>query len=188
MPRKSLVDLLLTKEDRAAFDRMIGEGKVSIDDLVNWLHGRGYEISRSSVHRHATKVDAVAEKLRQSRAITEALAKQLGDAGTQGEQGRLLVELTQSLVFDFLTKAAGDDDDKPSLAPQDIMQLGKGLSELAKSARYSQDFETKIKELAEKAAREEAAQRVKEVLKDSESKGISSDTVRLIMDRILGRS
>jgi len=180
MPKKSLVDILLTEEDRSDFDRLIGEGKSSLDELVEWLNGRGYEISRSSVHRHSTKISAIAEHLRQSRAVVKALATELGEATVQGEQGRLLVEMVRSLAFEMLT---GRGDEAAPLTPDDVMKLGKGFAELARAGRFDQDYETKIAERVEKETKARAAEAVKRV---AQTKGITQDTLDAITKMLTG--
>ncbi len=143
MPQKPKIQTELSPADLAEFNRLLASGRLSIDGLVLWLEGHGYDISRSSVGRYAQNFDQVARRLRESRQVTEALVQKLGDAATQGEQGRLLVEMTRGLVFDLLAKVQAED---AVLDPQSIMQLGKGLAELGKALRYDQDYEVKIRQ------------------------------------------
>ncbi|MBB4287736.1 phage protein Gp27 family protein [Roseospira goensis] len=151
MGRKSSIDTQLSDEDRAEFRRLLGTGRWTIDELTEWLDQRGYEISRSAVGRAAQRQAALAARLRETRAITEGLAADLGEAATQGRQGRLLVETTRDLVLRFLSQT---DVGEAGLDPKEVMMLGKGLSELAKAARYDQDFEEKVEVRARKLAAE----------------------------------
>ena len=184
MPQKSLVDILLTPEDRKSFDSLIAEGRLSIDGLVDWLTERGYEISRSSVHRHSTRISAVAEQLRQSRAVTDALAKELGDSAAQGEQGRLLVEMTRSMVFEFLSQT-NEDGTMRVLDTKSFMMLGKGLAELSKAMRLDQDFEDKIAEKVAARVKAEAVEVIEKAAKANQ-KGLTRDTAEFIKAQILG--
>ena len=145
MPRKSTVETGLSKEDKEALGKLIASGKWTLDGLLEWLGEKGYGISRSALHRHVKKVEKVAARLRESRQVTEALVSELGDAATQGKQGRLLVEMARSIVFDMLMKLQdGDGDDE--LTVRDAAFLGKGLAEMGRALRFDQDFETKIRE------------------------------------------
>ena len=143
MPQKSRIETELTEAELAEFNRLLATGRLTIDALVIWLECRGYRISRSSVGRYAQSFEQVASKLRESRQVTDALVAELGDSIAQGKQGRLLVEMTRSRVFDLLMKLQDDDD---GLDPQAVMQLGKGVAELGRALRLDQDFETKVRE------------------------------------------
>lgn len=147
---RSAIETELAPEDKAEFDRLLATGRLTLDGLVTWLAGKGYEISRSSVHRYRKRFDQVAERLRQSRAMTQALARELGDAAAQGQQGRMLVEMARTLIFDMMASLGPDQE----LGPKEIAMLGKGLAEVAKAARYDQDFEMKVREqVAREAAK-----------------------------------
>jgi len=180
MGRKSLVEMLLTEEDRASFDKLVAAGRLSVDGLADWLVERGYEISRSSAHRYASKYSAVAARMRQSRAVVEAMAAELGDSEMQGRQGRMLVEMTRSLIFDFLAKIseAGEDAEGGiAIDTKDIQQLGKGLAELARAQRLDQDFETKVHDIvrAKLLAEQKAALDSMEV-----AGGVTAQTLSII--------
>lgn len=172
MAPKPKIETELGEKDLAEFRRLLATGRLTIDGLTLWLEGRGYQISRSAVGRYAQNFDEVAAKLRQSRHVTEALVAELGDAAAQGKQGRLLVEMARSLVFDLMMKLQTAEGDGAPIDTKDVQQLGKGLAELAKALRYDQDFEIKVREevrrqeqakamaAAEKALGDEAAAKV----------------------------
>ncbi|MBE0529524.1 MAG: DUF3486 family protein [Rhodospirillales bacterium] len=183
MPRKSTVTALLPPADLRDLNEMIGSGRYTLDGLVEWLAERGFTLSRSALHRHGIDVRKVAEKLQQSREVTQALVAELGDAAAQGKQGRLLVEMARSIVFDLLMKLQTAEGDAPALTPMDVAMLGKGLAELGRALRYDQDFETKIREQVEKETKKAVAAEVETVAKE---KGLSADTVKAIKSRILG--
>lgn len=168
MAQKSRIETDLSDEDLSKFRRLLASGRLSIDALTTWLDAKGYEISRSSVGRYAKSFDQVARKLRESREVTDALVAELGEAAAQGKQGRLLVEMARSLVFDFLMQAQSNDI---ALDPKSAMMLGKGLAELGKALRLDQDFETKIREQAAKEALERAAQELDEAAQAATAAG-----------------
>ncbi|MBB4287787.1 phage protein Gp27 family protein [Roseospira goensis] len=184
MGRKSRIDTELSPDDRAEFRRLLGSGCLTIDELTDWLEAHGYDISRSAVGRASQRQAALAARLRETRAITDGLAAELGEAATQGRQGRLLVETSRSLVLDFLTRA---DTGEGGLDPKDVMMLGKGLAELAKAARYDQDFEQKVEVRARKLAAEMAAAKAGEMVeKAGPSAGLSAETIARLKADFLG--
>ncbi|KAA5603763.1 DUF3486 family protein [Roseospira marina] len=191
MGRKSRIDTELSPEDLSEFRRLLVAGRLTIDELTDWLEARGYEISRSAVGRAAKRQALMAARLRESRAITEGLVQELGDAATQGQQGRLLVEVSRSLVFDFLTQVQDAGGDGAALDPKDVMMLGKGLAELAKAARLDQDFEEKVEVRARTLAAEMAAKAIDNAAAEAQAageQGLSADRLAALRRGILGVS
>lgn len=160
---------------------MLGEKGWKIDQVVAYLEEAGHPRSRSALGRYKQNLDQVASKLRESREITDALARELGDAATQGKQGRLLVEMARSVVFDLLIKL--QEAENAAIDSKDVAMLGKGLAEMAKALRYDQDFETKIREQAMQEAKTQAADAAANV---AQQQGLNSDQVAFLRSRILG--
>lgn len=176
----------------AAVNRLLAEETATLDEIVAKLEELGHPRSRSALGRHSLRIKRVGRRLRQSREITEALAREMGDAATQGRQGRVMVELARTLVFDMIERltdideAAGTVDDdgnprQPVINPRDAAFLGKGLAELSRALRYDQDFETKVREAVREEERERAAAAVK---KGGERAGLSAEALRLIEEEL----
>ena len=182
MAVKSKIETELSSDDLKEFRHLMATGRCSIDDLVGWLAKRDYEISRSSVGRYSKNFERVAARLRESRQITEAIATELGESAIQGKQGRLLVEMTRSMVFDLLMKL---QDEEADLETKDVMMLGKGLADLGKALRNDQDFETKLREHIAAEERKRAADMVEKVAAKT-TKGLSKEAVSAIKAEILG--
>lgn len=178
MAQKSRIETELDPKDLAEFNRLLGTGRLTIDTLVVWLEGQGYEISRSSVGRYAQKFSALRDRMRQSREIVQALSQELGESAVQGQQGRMLVEMARTLVFDMMAKLS-EAEGGAVLEPQDVAFLGKGLAELGKALRYDQDFETKVRAIVQKEAAEAASTAVTEA-------GLSEEVAEAIRKKIFG--
>ena len=83
MGRKSTLRRL-PPEIRAEINRILSEGRLTLDELLEHLRSIGVEgVSRSALGRQKQKIDKIAAKLRQSREMTEALVREIG----QGHQG-----------------------------------------------------------------------------------------------------
>lgn len=175
---RSSIEMELPPETKAEFDRVLATGRLTLDGLVLWLQGKGYEISRSSVHRYKGRFDRMAERLRQSREVTQALARELGDVAEQGRHGQVLVEMARTLAFDMMNSLPDD----AQLDPKDLALLGKGLAEMARAARLDQDFEQKAEEIKAKATREAASTAVTA----AKAAGLTDDLARQIEAKILG--
>ncbi|MCK5575448.1 MAG: DUF3486 family protein, partial [Sphingomonadales bacterium] len=183
MPVKSSVQTELSKEDRKALNDLIGDDIHSLDELLEWLCEKGYDISRSALGRHAKKINEVGAKLRESRETTEALVKELGPDMTEGKQGRLLVEVLRSLVFDHLSKQLDGDEDAKGSSPMDFMLLAKTLKEMASANKIDTERDLKIREEVERKVKAAAIKAVEGVAK---SEGLTANTVAAIRKEVLG--
>lgn len=177
MARPSSVKLL-SPEILAEVNRLLADGRHTLDDIVEHLRGLGQEVSRSALGRHKQRFNAVAERLRQSREITATFVQELGESVMDGEQGRLLAEMVRGLVYEQLeARMTGEQEADPKA----IAMLGRTLKELAHATRLSQDYEVKVREIAAR----EAAQRMEE---SAAKAGVSPDVVRHIRRDILRMS
>lgn len=152
MPRPHTI-MRLPSEIRAEIDRFLAQQGRSVDEFAEFLATQlgplGVTVSRSAAHRYMQGYEVAAASLRRSREVTEALSRHLPEAELQGRQGRLLVEMVRTVVFDLLVKIQEGGIDE--IGTKDVQQLGKGLAELARALRLDQDFEIKIREEERKA-------------------------------------
>ncbi|MBF0249951.1 MAG: DUF3486 family protein [Alphaproteobacteria bacterium] len=184
MAQQSNIKRQLTDEHIAELNRRIGKGAHTIDDLFEWLTELGYEVSRSSVGRYSQSIRTIGERLRRSREVAGALVDKYGEA----EPSRAL-QLNVELMHDVIMQMFDGEDGAPVvLTPEQAMFMSSALRNLANASKTDAEHVRKIEEAAEKKAREEAAARVKEVLKDKKSKGMSKEMENAIIDGILGRA
>lgn len=158
-------------------NRILSEGRLTLDELLEHLRGMGVEtVSRSALGRQKQRIDKVAAKLRQSREITASLVQELGANSTEGEQGRLLVETLRGMIYDHLEARImeGELGD-----PKSFMALARTLKDMAQANRLDQDFEAKVRERVQKET-------VKAVEDSAREAGLSAETVEAIKSRILG--
>lgn len=190
MPPRHQIDRL-PSELRASIDRWLADENRSVDDftqfLAELLAPLDVSVSRSSAHRYMVNHEAAAARLRQSREMTAALAKELPDAAMQGKQGRVLVEMARTFVFDLLAEV---DREQATLDPKSIANIGKGLAELARAARLDQDFETKAAEIRRKAIAEAEAAAAKaaeeSITAAIQEQGLNENQAAFLRARILG--
>lgn len=188
MPPRHQIDRL-PSDVRQTIKRWLGDENRTVDEfttfLAELLAPHDISVSRSSAHRYMVSHERAASRLRQSREMTAALAKELPDAALQGQQGRVLVEMARTFVFDLLAQV---DEEGGVLDPNSIANIGKGLAELARAARLDQDFETKVEE-ARRKEREAAAAKLDDALSESEAageKGLSAERVAQLRRDFLG--
>lgn len=173
-----------------------------IRDQINGLRGAGWSIdqirqhlanlldqvpSRSALGRHIMGLDKLGERMRRSRDVASALARELGDApGSKAAQ--VNIELLQSLILDVFLKAEDSEEGGTDLAaisgsPQALMQLSRALESLGKASKTNVDFVAAAEARATAKARQEAATSAEAVARE---KGLSADTIAAIKAGIFG--
>lgn len=174
MGRKSTLRRL-PPEIQTEINRILSEGRLTLDELLEHLRGIGVEgVSRSALGRQKQKIDKMAAKLRQSREMAEALVREVGPSVAEGEHGRLLVSSLRGMMLNYLAQVEEDETD-----PKSIMALARSLKDMAQANRLDQDFETKVRERIQKET-------VKAVEESAKEAGLSAETVEAIKSRILG--
>ncbi len=189
MPRKSSSITALPAPILKEVNRLLGSGKWTLAQIIEYLKEAGHKASKSSLHRHQQKLEKVAGKLRRSREMADALVAEIGPAATEGKTGRLLVEILQRIAFDFMMKRLeaddGDENDGEDLGAQDFMFLGRALKDLASAQKIDVDREAKIRDEVAKEVTKSAMDAVARV---AERRGLSKDAVADMKAEFLGMS
>jgi hypothetical protein len=190
MARPSTIDQL-SEEIRTEIGRLRMQGR-TIDQILahlRTLDGDTLPPSRSALGRHIKGLEAVAERVRRSRAVAEALVGQMGDV-PESQAARVNIELMHTVVMDLFTSVAEGDEDVPkdgkaALAgsPEGVMFLAKSLDHLARASKTNIDFIAAAERRATEKAKREAATAVEVVARE---KGLSADTVNAIKAGIFG--
>lgn len=170
MPRRSSVEQLppAVKEwlDKALLDGNFSQYQALSDELRD----RGYDISKSAIHRYGKSFEDKVEKLKvateQAKAIAEAApddADHLGDA---------LTRLVQQRTFDILMDldVAADDVSLPA--------IGKIVADINKTTVARKKWAVEVRAKAQAAATE--------VEKVARAGGLSPEAIQSIRTHILG--
>ena len=135
-------------------------------ELEEELRARGFDISKSAVHRYASTEAA--------RIISENISKD-----DSLKQGTAVLEMIQSEVMNILVGLEEVKDEKSQNARlKAVSMLGKNISPVIKSAIELKKYHAELKAKAEAAASE-----VEKLVKKG---GLSDDTADQIRQRILG--
>ncbi|PZR70363.1 MAG: hypothetical protein DI537_48880, partial [Stutzerimonas stutzeri] len=151
--RPSSIDRM-DPEVRDWIGRLRDQGR-TLDEIIAKLRELDVEAlpSRSALHRHLQKVEEVARDVRQSRAVAEALVRNLGEAPEKVT--RLNIELMHHAMMDIVT-AARDDGGRVTLDPMQVMLLSKSLDHLGKASKDDVARTVAIEKRAAERARTEA--------------------------------
>ncbi len=179
MARKSSIDKL-PKEIREKIGQLRSNNH-TIDEILVHLNKMDVDVSRSSLGRHIKKQAAVAESIRKSRQMAEAVTRHFGDKET-GKVARTNMELMHSILMKIMV---GEEEEQGliELSPKDAMMLATSIQKLSQASKLDADRELKIREDERKLAKEEAA---KTAVKTAKKQGLSAETVDLIRSEILG--
>ncbi len=185
MARPSRIDRM-DPEIREIIGRLRQHGK-TIDEIREHLRSMEIDVSRSALGRHVQSLEKVGERMRRSRAIADALARQIGDT-SESKLTSLNIELLHGFVFDFLASAEGDDDDAAGAKallrdPMAMKLFSEAVERLTKASRHNADFIEQVEKRAEVRERKAAAGRAAEAAK---ARGMSAETAEFIKAQVLG--
>jgi hypothetical protein len=164
----------LPPEVRSALDSCLAEGNLTLDALVSFLEQHGYTISRSALGRYRKDFEEVAVKLRESREIAAAFARELG-AVPGDEMGQLLLEMVHTLTF----RVCNSESD--GLEPKDVMFLAKTIKDLTESRRISARTALEIRAEEKKRLEEEMKTKLAEASAQGSLAGDAAREARRIL-------
>lgn len=178
MARESSIDQLNT-DDKAWLDkRFMDKGFCGYEEIATILQERGYNVSKSSVHRYGQKVE---QKLAAVQASTQA-AMMIADAAPDDSDMRssAVLSLVQTELFNALValQEADNKDADPADRIMLMAKAGKGIAEIAKASVNQKKWESEVKERVQAAAKA-----VEKIVKKG---GMSKDTVDEVKKEILG--
>lgn len=146
-------------------------------ELEEELRARGFDISKSAVHRYG---HALERRLASIRASTEA-ARVISEniSNEKGAQSDAILEMIQSEVFQALMQLEEiKQEDDPMKRLSALSFVGKNISPLITAGVNLKKYQAAIKAKAQAAAQE-----VEKLVKKG---GLSDDTADRIRQQILG--
>ena len=146
-------------------------GGRTIAEISAHLARLGHPVSSSTLGRHTQRIDAIGERIRESRAMAEAVIERYGDT-PEHRVPRLNIELMHGLIHSAIATASGD---QASLPVREIVALSGALRSLAASAKDDVERERQIRARFAKEAEERAVKA-----------GASEESIRLIRGLIEG--
>lgn len=169
MPKRSSI-LQLPEEIRDELNRRLVANSFSgYQGFSDWLGELGFEISRSSVHRHGQQFE---EKLAAIKIATEqarAIADAAGDE--EGKMNDALIRLIQQKAFDTLVDL---QEDKDGILPK----MGIMVARLSRASVGQKKWQAEVRGKAREAARK--------ISKELKKRGLSEEAAEAIKKDILG--
>lgn len=172
----------LPEDTRAWLNHALAEANFSgYKELEELMRAKGFEISKSAIHRHGQKIERRMAAIKASTEAAKMITEAAGD--DQDARSEAVIALVQTEMFDSIIaiQEASDTDDK-KLTPEDRLGLmskaAKNIATLARASIAQKQFKTTVQ-----ARATEAAEKVAKLAKKG---GMSATTVEEIKRSILG--
>lgn len=177
MGRESAIDHLKPEDKDWLDNRFRDKGFCGYEEIAKILQEKGYNISKSSVHRYG---QAFEQKLENVQASTEAammMQKLSPDDG--GNLSGAVLAMLQSGFFDCLVALqAVNEEGDPVKRLELLSKVSSGISKIANSSVTQKKWMLDVREQVERVA--------KSVDKIAKKGGLSKDTADEIRKQILG--
>ena len=178
MAKQSAIDQLNSDDKQWLDSRFRDQGFCGYEEIAQILQERGYNVSKSSVHRYGQKLE---QKLAAVQASTQA-ALMIADAAPDDSDLRssAVLSLVQTELFNALIdlQESSDPDTDPAERIMLMAKAGKGIAEISKASVNQKKWESEVKERVQAAA--------KAVDKIAKKGGLSAETAAEIRKQILG--
>lgn len=188
MAKRSAVDQL-PQEERDWLDRALVAGNFSnYRALEEALCERGFEISKSVIHRYGQKIErrfaAIKASTQAARMLTE------GAADDQDARSEAVIALVQTELFDSIInlQEATDEDVDPADRITLLSSAAKNIATLARASVNQKKFRLEEQARIEREAREQLrAEQEEKLVELRGSDGMSEEMEGRIRNILLGR-
>ncbi|GJJ80787.1 DUF3486 family protein [Pasteurella canis] len=172
MPKRSTVKAL-PQSIRDWLDSALVENNFSgYRELEDELKKRGYDISKSAVHRYGQKLEQRLASIKASAEAAKVISENISNE--KGVQSDAILEMIQSEVFQALMSLEEiKEEDDPMKRLAALSFVGKNISPLIAASINLKKYQAEIKARAETAAKE-----VEKIVKKNGLTEEAADTVR----------
>lgn len=173
MPQRSSI-MQLPEDIQAELNkRLVKNGFAGYQGLADWLAEKGFQISKSSIHRHGQQFEERLAAIKVATAQAKAITAAVGDE--EGAMNEALIRLVQEKAFDVLVNLQTDDPDKFAKV---FPKMGIMVARLSRASVTQKKWMAEVKGKAKAAA--------SEVGKIVKSSGLSNEKAKEIREKILG--
>lgn len=177
MARPSAIDDLNPDDKEWLSKRFMDQGFCGYEEIAKILSDRGYNISKSSIHRYGQKLESKLEAVQTSTKMAMAIAEAAPDDGDQ--RSAAVLSMMQTGIFNALMdieEADGTTDAAKRL--EMYAKAGKGIAEITKASVNQKKWQIEVREKVDAA--------LKAVDKIVKKGGLSKETAEEIRKQILG--
>ena len=170
MARASSIQALPLEVQKWLDDALIDNNFSGYQDLEEYLRGKGFNISRSAIHRYGQNFEKRLQAIRDSTKAAEMIAKAAEDQGEHRSEA--VIALVQSNVFELLISL------EEAKRVKMLADVAHAMANLTRASVNLREYQEKVK--AKVAAVADA------VSKSAKKGGLSADAADEIRRQILG--
>ncbi len=176
MPARSKIEGL-PAEVRAWLDKALADNGFSKYELLSeLLKEKGFEISKSALHRHGTKVERRLAAVRASTAAAREIASAVPDEAD--DRSNAVMSMIQTDLFNVLVDLQDAEEMDPAEKAILLAKLGRTIAPMVGASlrlkKFTEDIHARTQDAAEKVA------------KLARKGGLAPETVATIRRDILG--
>lgn len=177
MARPSNIDAL-PNEIRQALDKLLLDNNFcAYDSIAEYFKQRGYQLSKSAVHRYGQKLERRLQAIKASTEAAKLLAENVDD--TENHLSGSVISLVQTELFEtLLNLQEAEEVSEPSERMELLSKAAKSIAELSRASIANKKWQVEVRSKAEAAATkvEGIARKV----------GLSAEAAAVIRREILG--
>ena len=152
----------LPEELRTKVDVMLADTSNTYEYISQFLKQEGYEISKSSVGRYATRTNTATQRLLEAQAQTEKLIQVVKD-NPDADYTEAAIMLTMNGLVNKVAMAEEEFNEMP------LDKAGRLIASLSRTKVYKDKVRQDMKKKADVAFKEMEAEMMKVIRNDSES-------------------
>lgn len=177
-PRNKVFDLPQEVREQLN-ERLVSSGFQGYEALAGWLKERGYNVSKSSVHRYGQDLEEEFEEAMGDVKKTTALAKAM--VADQDDESGSLLDATARIAQDHLLRiliALRNAEHEPEKAAKHIATVTKAMADIGRVSLSQKKWakELRVEVLEEAANRVDAA---------AQAKGLSAEDAKFWREQVL---
>jgi hypothetical protein len=179
MPKREAVGTL-PDDVRAWLDKSLIKGNFSgYEALEQTLRERGYQISRSAIHRYGQKFERRLAGIKASTESEPMLTE--GASDDQDARSEAVIALVQTELFETIVnlQEASDEDTDPADRLGLMSKAAKNIAALSRASVNLKQYQAKVRAEVLRAATKEAEKVVAQI-------GVTDDQWALIRAKFLG--
>lgn len=147
---------------RTEVDRMLADTSNTYEYISQFLKGKGYDISKSSVGRYATRTNNAMQRLLEAQAQTDRLIQVIKE-NPEADYTEAAIIMTMNGLLNKVATAEEEWDEMP------LDKAGRLIASLSRTKVYKDRVRQDMKKKADIAFREMEAEIMKVIKQDAEA-------------------
>lgn len=182
MGRESSIDQLIEEDKKWLDKKLMDKGFCGYEEIARILAERGYNISKSSVHRYGQKLENKLAAIQASTQAAMLFQEHIKDDGDG--LGSVVLSMIQSEYFNcFVALQELGEDIKPEKRLEILAKVSKGVAEISKASVNQKKWELEIRRRVREELLQEQAERLEQI---STEQGMDAEQVRFWREEFLG--